>query len=142
MKERDFTASEKARCSKEGIQIIFCSSVIFYYYYGISLIYTFVSLSIFSYLLHTPDKNFEDSGNELTWAQLQMNTTVVACMETDLWHNSAHCFSHSLKEVSKQTQGITNLCVRDFKEIKKYNILHSHFQSSPDIRGAFEVLLV
>lgn len=33
---------------------------------GIGLVSNFVSLSIFSYLVHTPDRNFEDPGNELT----------------------------------------------------------------------------
>lgn len=33
---------------------------------GIGLVSNFVSLSIFSYLVRTPDRNFEDPGNELT----------------------------------------------------------------------------
>jgi len=52
---------------------------------GIGFVSNFVPLSIFSYRVHTPDRNFEDSGKEITWAQLEMNTTVAACMGTTLY---------------------------------------------------------
>lgn len=52
----------------------------------------FISFSIFSYLVHIPDTNFEESGNELTRAHLEMNNMVAAYKGTALQHNSVPCF--------------------------------------------------
>lgn len=52
----------------------------------------FVSFSIFSYLVHIPDTNFEESGNELTQVHLEMNNMFAAYKRRALQYNSVPYF--------------------------------------------------
>lgn len=94
--------------------------------------------------MHTPDRNFEDSDNELACAQLERNPTAAVCMGTALWHNSALCFPHLLGELLKQAQGVRDLHDRNLKTKKISFISVSEAAltfGDPDSR-AFAALLV